>query len=322
MNKVLIITQKLDPHTDAVIDELRKLNYEPLRLNSESLLSEYTFSLKYMNNKPDCIIEDLNNRKISLNSIKSCYCRKPIKVLPHPDIEEEGAKLFSSSEGQALLNYIYTYPNIRCINNPYDNKKVQLKFHQLERAKVFGLSVPKTLITNNPIEVKAFYKKCNFNVITKSLGTTMLNYGGEVLHTYSHKLTKEEQEAFLEYVYLAPTFFQEYIEKKIELRITVIGEKVFSCEIHSQEVDGAKIDWRAVEPWDIPHKIHHLPHDLEKKLINYINSYNLSFGAFDFILRPNGEYVFLELNPNGQWYWIEMMTKMPMAKAMAELLTK
>lgn len=321
-HEVLIVTQKLDPHSDAVIDELRKLGFEPFRLNSESLLSEYTFSLKYIKGKPEGVIEDIKNRVIFFENIKSCYYRKPVKVLPHPEIIDEGAKIFSSVEGQAFLNFIYTYPDIKWVNNPYDNKKSQLKFHQLDRAQKYGFNVPRTLISNNPSEVKDFFEICNFSVISKSLGATMINYNEENLHTYSHKLTKEEQDEFLEYVYLSPTIFQEYVEKKIELRITVIGINVFACEIHSQDIVEAKIDWRAIEPWNIPHEIHNLPENIKKRLISYLKSYNLSFGAFDFILTPDGRYVFLELNPNGQWYWIEMLTKMPMAKAMADLLTQ
>lgn len=322
MSNVLIITEKIDPHADAVIKELQKLNCNYFRLNTEDLLNSYSISLGYNEEyKYFGFLKDKLTREINLNSLTSSYYRKPIPVKPNSQINNNLAKEFSRNEGENLLHFLYSYPNLKWVNHPNNNRQAQVKFGQLNTAKRIGLKIPRTLITNIPSEATAFFKELNNNVICKDLGTNHVRIEQESKHTYSHKLTLEEQENHIENIRITPTFFQEYIEKKIELRINVIGEMVFATEIDSQSCDFAKDDWRKIDPYLIPHKTYELPKNLQRLLVKYVKHYGLVFSAIDMIKTLNNEYVFLENNPNGQWLWIEKLTKQPIASSIAKILT-
>ena len=103
---------------------------------------------------------------------------------------------------------------------------------------------------------------------------------------------------------ICPSYIQNLIEKAFDIRVTTVGESIFATAIHSQENDSTKIDWRKGE---IPplHTKHNLPSDIEEKCVILLKKLNLKFGAIDLILNKNNKYIFLEINPNGQWAWIE-----------------
>ena len=117
----------------------------------------------------------------------------------------------------------------------------------------------------------------------------------------------------------APTLLQEYIPKKIEIRATIFGNKIFAAEIHSQQNPLTKDDWRHCNA-NVDYLPHILPKKIEQLCFRLVHGFGLVFGAIDLILTPQGKYVFLELNPNGQWIWIEKLTGLPMINALVNLL--
>jgi len=121
---------------------------------------------------------------------------------------------------------------------------------------------------------------------------------------------------------LAPSIFQEIVEKEFDLRVTVIGRKVFACAINRR--NGTEdLDYRTgITNDQLDYQIHSLPEDVSTMCLQMLDFLGLQFGAFDFIFNKSGEYIFIELNPNGQWGWIEEATNLPMAKAMADLLER
>lgn len=114
--------------------------------------------------------------------------------------------------------------------------------------------------------------------------------------------------------------FQQYIKPKLELRITVIGDKVFAAAIDSKSAE-VKTDWRRITPDKQKWFVFNLPKELEEKCIALVKGYNLEFGAIDLIITEDDDVYFLELNANGQWVWIELITGLDMSKAMIELLS-
>ncbi len=117
-----------------------------------------------------------------------------------------------------------------------------------------------------------------------------------------------------------PGMFQKYIEKGYEIRATVIGEKVFSAKIDSQKYPEKSVDWRKGRYIKEIFSTIEIPKSLETMLVNFMRRFGLQFGAFDLIVDKEGNFVFLECNPNGEWAWIEDCTKMPMTNALIDLL--
>jgi len=167
-----------------------------------------------------------------------------------------------------------------------------------------------------------FVESCGGEAVYKTFTSPARVIDGKSYAVYTNRLTLHDVEQRADQLSVAPCLLQEYVPKDVELRITVIGSAVFTDEIRSQEFAGTKEDWRRHY---MEHQIHHasdLSADVKDRLKEMLKRLGLVFGCFDMVRTPSGELVFLEINPNGQWYWIEALTGMPLADAFAGLLAK
>jgi hypothetical protein len=113
--------------------------------------------------------------------------------------------------------------------------------------------------------------------------------------------------------------FRNGYPKKYDVRLTVVGDRFFAVAIHTDS-GNAYIDWRS-DYSSLRYESIDTPDDVHDAVIALLNRLGLPFGAFDFVVTPEGEWVFLEVNPNGQWGWIEDRTGLPITSAMVDLLT-
>ena len=118
----------------------------------------------------------------------------------------------------------------------------------------------------------------------------------------------------------APMILQEYVPKRLELRVTVVGRRVFPCAIDSQASRATRHDWRHHDTDRAGLAAHALPEDVAARCVRLVEAYGLCYGAVDLVLTPAGDHVFLELNPMGEWAWVQMETGMPIADAVVDLL--
>jgi glutathione synthase/RimK-type ligase-like ATP-grasp enzyme len=305
--------------------EIRKLDGDVLRLNTEDMASNTRFSLQKTAPHAawDLHIDILDSgKKIMEDTFDTVWYRKPEAVRPPKSITESHAQEFAQEEFDYFLRSLYTLlSSKRWVNKFWGQKFASQKLPNLEVATNLGLRVPKTMITNSIEEAEAFAKGCDWNLLVKTFhfsGFVVNNT--EPWHCFANRVSKEDFYKFSSGISVAPAFLQEYIEKSIELRVTVMGDRMFTAALHSQEIEKTQHDWRAIDSYRVPHTVYNLPKDIEDKLFAFNRYYDLEFSTFDLILTPQGEYVFLECNPNGQWYWIEDMTKLPMANTMAKML--
>ena len=187
-------------------------------------------------------------------------------------------------------------------------------------AKEEGLTIPETLITTDFDSFKELYEKHKGRVIIKGIKGGWYDKGGKHNYLLFTSLLDKSKLPTKESLSMSPCLFQEYVEKKLELRVSVIGNKVFTAALHSQERESSKIDWRLGSDTKLRHTIYDLPREIREKLINITKRFGLNFGAYDLIVTPQEEYVFLELNPNGQWGWIQEKTGMPLRESLVDLL--
>lgn len=121
-----------------------------------------------------------------------------------------------------------------------------------------------------------------------------------------------------ESVELTTHYFQEWIPKAFDVRLTVVGNEMFPVAIQANS-EAARVDWRSdydalrYEPVPIPKEVA----DAVRRLMT---RYHLNYGAMDFAVTPEGRWVFLECNPAGQWQFIAAATGLPIAEAHASLL--
>lgn len=128
-------------------------------------------------------------------------------------------------------------------------------------------------------------------------------------------------------LHLAPAVFQQAIDAVADIRVTVVGEQVFAAIIH----DKVDTNPAAVRDWRFGHSAaaiyfasydKEFPLEMKKRCVELVKRLGLKYGAIDIVLNKKGEFWFLEINPNGQWAFIEEDTGQPIGKALAKLLEK
>ena len=195
-----------------------------------------------------------------------------------------------------------------------ENKQLQLQV-----ARELGLNTPRTLTTNDPTAVRAFAKSCEGEMVTKMLSSFAIYDEGKELVVFTNPV-KPEDLVDLSGLSLCPATFQELLPKSLEIRVTVVGQRVMAASIDSQVSERAVHDWRRdgvrmIQEWQ-PYQ---LPLEVEEKILGLMDYFSLNYGAIDIILTPEGKHVFLELNPSGEFFWLEQ-TGLPISNAIADLL--
>jgi MvdD family ATP-grasp ribosomal peptide maturase len=199
-------------------------------------------------------------------------------------------------------------------------RQAEHKQLQLQLARALGLEVPRTLTTNSPEAVRTFAATCPEGIVTKMLASFSIHEDGEEKAVFTSAVRPEDLDD-LGGLRLCPMTFQERIPKQLELRVTVVGERVFAAAVDSQALGGARDDWRRegealLDAW----KPYTLPREVETRLLRLHARFGLSYGASDFILTPSGQLVFLELNPAGEFFWLERAPGFSISKALADVL--
>ncbi len=196
-----------------------------------------------------------------------------------------------------------------------ENKQLQLQV-----ARELGLDIPSTLTTNDPDTVRAFAESCENGIVTKMLSSFAIYDEGKELVVFTNPVRTEELED-LSGLNLCPATFQELLSKSLEIRVTVVGQRVMSAAVDSQVSARATHDWRRdgvrmLQDW----RPYELPIEVEEKVLRLMDHFSLNYGAIDVILTPDGKHVFLELNPCGEFFWLERSPGLPISDAIADLL--
>ena len=208
----------------------------------------------------------------------------------------------------------------RWMSHPGAIWKAEFKPYQLRVAANVGLEIPRTLISNRPESIRAFYQSCA-GTVAKPVRSGYIVKNGVDCAVFTTKLDDEAME-HLSDAALCPTIYQELVPKACDIRVTVVGQKIFAVAIDSQSDPNAKIDWRKTENPLLPHTRIELPEQLEQSLLDLMSALTLSYGAIDLVLTPDGRYVFLEINPNGQWLWMDEMLSLGISHSIAEWLAE
>ena len=208
----------------------------------------------------------------------------------------------------------------RVVNRPLANSYAENKSEQLVRARRLGFHIPDTIITNSPEQAIGFYKKHGRDIIFKMQRLPIIQLGEGNHRTIMTRRVSEQDLEDLERIQNCPCMFQERIPKTYEIRLTVIGEKLFPIAIHSQNSDYSQDDFRRYDFEKVKYEQVEIPEILNKRVLGLVKSYGLYYAAIDIIYTPSKEYVFLEINSNGQYLWTEEMSGVPITEYFADYL--
>lgn len=316
---LLILTNKQDVHSDAVIRELSKRCIPVFRLNTEDILTKYQISLRIdaLGHWGGTITDELG-RVVNLCDLQVAWIRRPDFPFENP---EDGVQKFIMAEIRALISFIYALPNVTFVNEAFDTERAKTKFQQLIHASALGVRIPRTIITNSPLEAERFARQAEGDLLVKVVYTGNVDRGEAKQGLPSQRVSRNRFFDLCWLVKNAPVQIQDYVEKDYELRITVVGERVFAVRIDSQLNESTKVDWRP-HTFLNPHSAVSIPEKIESFCRTYTRDQRLLFGAMDFIVDTAGRYVFLENNPSGQYLWLEDETGVPITEALVELFAQ
>lgn len=205
------------------------------------------------------------------------------------------------------------------VSQPSAIQRASLKLVQLKLARASGFTVPPFVVTNEVEAAQNFVAACRDGAIVKVLTNPAILDGERAGAIYTHLLSPRDLEA-IDAVRFGPTFLQAFVPKRRDVRVTIIGDRIFAIAIESTSLDEARIDFRRAEIYDLPHRVVTLPKPVADACRDLVQRLGLAFGAIDLLQTAADEYVFLEINPNGQWYWLEQITGVPLTAALCDML--
>ena len=322
---LLIITNTNDPTVDFVEEKLRERKADYFRLNTDVVLSQTTHVFKISNtslDKDNCRIR-MGDIEVKIQDISSVWYRRPVDPIPSSKLQTEISKKFAQDETSYYLRCLWKQlENCRWVNHPKATTWANTKLHQLTLARELGFTIPKSLATNDPVEAKKFFTECNGQMVVKPFKVNALQYSDnpeEVVGILTNKITETDLDS-IDTVQYSITFLQEEIVKQDEIRVTVFGDDVFSASISSQLDPNLVTDWRRTTPNPKVWKRFDLPSDIKEQCKQLVKRLDLRFGAIDLARVSNDKFVFFEINPNGQWAWLEIETGMPMSDSLLNIL--
>jgi len=318
---LLIVTNKSDLACDFLILRLKERNIPFLRLNTEDYQTSFQVTISSVGGDTSYEIGLADGRLVRDTEIGAVYFRQPLAPNISPDVAEAD-RAFARRETKELLRALWRLiDHAKWLNHPKDLWLASNKIEQLAAAQRFGFNVPDTCVSAFEPAVRRFVQAHEGRVICKAVKHGFLRQGRNVRVATTQRIKPDFLRRFHEYAPV-PMIFQEEIEKVFDVRVTVVGNTVFATAIHSQEHPETAVDWRVwdVHDFDLRHEAIKLPVHLDELCRRITRHFNLKYSAIDIVTSDLGEFFFLELNPNGQWAWIEQKTGYPIRDALIDCL--
>ncbi|WP_136646341.1 hypothetical protein [Tabrizicola sp. YIM 78059] len=256
---------------------------------------------------PDC-----DGRPVDLTALDLIWWRRPSGKGWNPNsgflasVTDEAARDLIYNDCVAALNgLVQTDFRGAWVNHPEATRRAEMKFVQLRAAHQAGLKVPRTLISQNPQEIRAFC--AGGRMIVKAIAGTVKT----PLMAQPVTPALLANDAALS---LSPAIWQEHIDGTRHLRVHVFGDRIVAAEL-----DCPELDWRvhlektAVSPVG-------LDPGLTAALRRVMGALDLRMGIFDLKIDPEGQVWWLEVNPQGQFLFIEGMSGLPLAEPFSAFL--
>jgi hypothetical protein len=307
VNKVLVISNKEDDHIQLVsnMSDLEFVLFDPMQFIYDSeILSFYT------NSKGQ--VQGMYNNH-NLNEFKVFWYRKPKFFSEQEYPVEEDYREHCRENYIRLIDTLFNvYRQKFWVNHPYDIKYADNKMTQLTVARSLGFNISDTLISNSTQESIRFINGKQ-TVVAKTLGQRRVKSGdlysnGPLSEIGDSARIKKDLQANELGLNVNPHIFQVYSAGSVH-RVIMVNGNVFSIKTIALKPD-LLIDSRAImlsEEYSVNIKSQ-IPEYLKEKCLNYLDYFNLKYGAFDFIESTDGNFLFLECNPNGQWGFVDLLT--------------
>jgi hypothetical protein len=308
---LLILTSNQDLTADFLIVELLNRGLPYFRLNAEDLTTaDLTFALS---ESGVCRHLSVGPKKLALNDVKSVWYRRALQPAETTGISRSES-FFVAGELRHLALGLVLNPEVTWVN-PIDKVSIaELKLYQLQIARELGFRVPRTLVSRDPTALRRFADGNRVGTICKPIFHGLFVDEDSSYSVYTRRVTPESVGA--DCARICPIFLQEEIVRSADVRATFIGRDCFVADITG---DASLVDWRDPDK-PVSYTKSSLSPQIEEMCRLMLAKLGLLYGAFDFVRTPGGDLVFLEVNPTGEWAWLEDRLGFPMRDSLIRLL--
>ncbi len=320
-NRITICSDVIEKTTDMVIQYLTYYKYDVQRFHNDNVIKNLNIEI-YSTKEKDSSTLFCSKKDIYLNANEKMWYRRgdfsyqfPINV---KGSDQPILKKYLEEEWQYVKEYLHRHNQF--LGYYYAEKRCN-KLIDLINARESGLKIPETLVTSNKKKVREFIKKHKL-VITKPIHNGHISfkegssvYSGKGIVILNKDMINSSSDSF------SLSLFQEYIPKQYEIRIFFLGKKLFSMAIFSQLDSKTKYDFRNYNRSNpnrnVPYK---LPERIALKIRRFIEISSLDTGSIDLIYCNDNNYVFLEVNPVGQFGWVSANCNYYLEKKIAQYI--
>ncbi len=324
--RILIVTNTTDLHADLVAERIAARDRAPFRLNLDEFPAKFELDLALEGGTWKGGLKHLSSGdSLDIADIGAVWSRKTAEFSFVSDDLGAQERAYAGKEMEHILFGMLYVLDAFWMSHPAAARSALWKGEQLARASKFGFDVPMSIITNRVASARSFHAGADGDIIFKAmassfLGADMVEPEDRVTGGLPTTRIGREHENLLDAVAELPCFFQHYVPKQYELRVTVIDDLVFAAKIHSQDDARTLVDFRDFSA-PIRYEAVELPAEIERRCRDFVRSYGLTYGAIDLIVTPDGRYVFLENNPGGQFLFVEQLVpEFKMLDAVADRL--
>jgi len=312
---ILLVSHEADDHLAPMLAELARIGREAVVVDTAALPGSVAVVAEHGPGGDRRLLRLADGGWVDLDRVGSGWWRRPLPPARDQRITDPGEASWAVNETYEAMAGFWDALPVAWVSPPKAIETAMMKTWQLPAARAAGLEIPQTLVTSDPDAARAFVDRLGLErVVCKAFSATPENWR-------ETRLVGEAEYAVLDRVALAPVIFQEFVPAEVDLRVTVVGERLFPAAIHSQELP-YPLDFRMF--LDVGQGVRMtpatLPDDVGDALLRLLKAAGLRYGAVDMRRTPDGRHVFLEVNPAGQWRFVEEVTGQPMTAAMARLL--
>jgi glutathione synthase/RimK-type ligase-like ATP-grasp enzyme len=306
---IVILSNIQDAHAQAVMSALAERGAHAELVDLSEFPTGLALSLAFDDGRRRLTLRRRGGPELDLDSVRAIWWRRPQPFRPPPGLDQT-AMQFVLSESATAFHGLYQSLDTFWINDPARDAAAAHKPYQLALAQKIGLDLPPTLMTNDAEEAKTFWRRHEGEVVYKQFLALPTAWR-------ETRRLKPEDEAHAEAVAHAPVIFQRHVPAIADLRVTAVAGELFAA---AADVRNAEYPQDVRMNLDAKYEAHDLPAEIAAKLRELMDRLGLVYGAIDLRLTPEGRYVFLEINPAGQFLYVEQATGQPIAAALAKAL--
>jgi len=307
---ILIVSFHDNPHVQAVLQHVRR----PVTVfDVADFPSRASLEVSFGNGADRLRLVADGRGEIAIEDVGAVWYRRERPLELDPALTDPTSRLFAWSESTEALTGVWRALDCFWMNPPAADEAGQRKVRQLQLARRAGLSVPDTLITNDPSAALAFAaERLERGVIRKAFRNIAEAPRSTALVT-SGDLSRIGD------VRYAPVTFQQFVPAVLDLRVIVVEDEIFAAAIRSEPE--YRTDYRPGigSAEFFPYT---MPDDVASALLALHRRLGLVYGASDFRVTPDGQHVFLEVNPAGEYLFASERTGQPVPQAIAACLER